>query len=65
MLLGSVHRHPDPVAHASEACLLPPPEEGGQARADTLPDVERPARVRVLQAAGTGLYGAFGCEILS
>lgn len=52
MLLESVHRHPDQVAHAPEESLLPPLEEGGQARADALPNVERPAGVRVLQTTG-------------
>lgn len=52
MLLESFHCHPDQVAHAPQESLLPPLEAGGQARADALPNVERPAGVPLLQATG-------------
>lgn len=52
VLLESVHRHPDQVAHATEESLLPSLEAGGQARADALPNVDRSAGVRLLQTAG-------------
>ena len=56
MFLDGLYRHPDQMAHAAHKDLLPPSQEGSQACPDSLQNVERPARVCILQAAGKFVF---------